>query len=78
MGLRPFCGGTLISKKCVLTAAHCLVNKWPSMINVLLGEHNWEDISETNNTDVLTVASIKIHPFYDSSTGTYTHHTVNV
>ena len=54
-----------------MTAAHCLVNRWPSMIRIVIGEHNWNENYETNNTDVFDVASIKIHPFYDSNTGKF-------
>jgi len=38
------------------------------MIRIVIGEHNWDESYETNNTDVFDVASIKIHPFYDSNT----------
>ena len=57
--------------RCILTAAHCLVNRWPSMIRIVIGEHNWNENYETNNTDVFDVASIKIHPFYDRYTGKF-------
>ena len=41
------------------------------MIRIVIGEHNWNENYETNNTDVFDVASIKIHPFYDSNTGRF-------
>lgn len=37
----PFCGGSLISKSYVITAAHCVVGKLPSKIKVVVGEHNY-------------------------------------
>lgn len=35
-----YCGGTIISTRYVVTAAHCLANQAVSNVGVLYGEHN--------------------------------------
>jgi len=66
MAKYPFCGGSIISNKEIMTAAHCTAGKRPSDVWVMVGGHKLGSLMTKEQR--VEVCGIKNHPGYNPRT----------
>lgn len=74
-GRIPYCGGSIVSSKTIVTAAHCTQGTAASNIWVLVAEH---DLTKSDGERYVRVCGKAEHPNYNSRTTDYDYATLTL
>merc|ERR1712096_28205 len=66
---KPYCGGSILSSRTILTAAHCTVDSSAQSMTVVVGEHDWTVAGDGEQR--MSVCGKEEHPSYNSITLDY-------
>ena len=63
------CGGSIVSKRHIVTAAHCIIRNSPRSFKVVVGDHSRR--SSDHGEATYQISNIAVHPGYNQRSNSY-------